>query len=377
MYPKRILYLLGWFAKGGIEAYILNVLDHIDKQKYIVDIAIAQDGTFGLEKTLIDNGHRVIYLSAKGMREQIREIRGVLQNGQYHIIHIMQGYLALEAHTVYGLACLLDRKRLGYKIINHSHSVEDLTKKTSFPKQIVRSALRGFLRFGFGRADALAACSQEAGEFMYGKKANVQVHLNGIDIARFQIDRASKNIPAWREKYGIHESNVNFSLVARISDEKNPIFLLRVIQCLRAYFPNLHFMWAGDGPQREEVIQFIDSNHLEECVHLLGTQHHVEEILACCDYFLFPSKREGAGIAIVEAQAAGLKCFASDRVPTLIDCGGVTFLALDKTPDQWAKEIYNTIIENPKPNTDAEILNRFSIYKTVAALCNLYDDLTN
>ena len=52
-----------------------------------------------------------------------------------------------------------------------------------------------------------------------------------------------------------------------------------------------------------------------------------------------PSKKEGFGIALVEAQAMGLRCIASDTIPTVTDCGSVIFKSLSDSPHVWSSEI--------------------------------------
>ena len=59
------------------------------------------------------------------------------------------------------------------------------------------------------------------------------------------------------------------------------------------------------------------------------------------DVFLFPSLYEGLGIVVVEAQATGLRCVISDRVPApnLID--NVQVLSLEQSDDAWAEALLN------------------------------------
>ena len=46
-----------------------------------------------------------------------------------------------------------------------------------------------------------------------------------------------------------------------------------------------------------------------------GVQQQVPQFLAAMDVFVFPSMHEGLGLALLEAQAAGLPCVVSDSVP--------------------------------------------------------------
>lgn len=48
---------------------------------------------------------------------------------------------------------------------------------------------------------------------------------------------------------------------------------------------------------------------------MLENIKNVNEYMQAFDLFLFPSLYEGLGIVLIEAQASGLKCFASDTIP--------------------------------------------------------------
>lgn len=375
MKKTKVLYMLGWWITGGIENYLLNVIDHIDRDKYEIDVVLLKSGTYGAEQVLVDRGCRVLYYSADTIRGQISEIRKLLRAGNYDLIHIMQGYLAPEPPVVFSFACLFDRKRLGYKIINHSHGTEDLTRKPPPIVTLARNLYRFALKLMLNQADAFAACSPEAGAFMYGKKQKVQVLYNGINLERFQNAALSHNHDEWRNKYHISDTNKNFVIVARIADEKNPFFLVEVIQKLKFYVPNIMLTWVGDGSLRKELENQIQQKGLSSNFNLLGVQEHVEEILACCDYFILPSKREGAPLTLIEAQASGLKCFTSDRVPGIIDCGGVSFLALEESAEYWATKIAEIIHTEKHADIDTVLLRRFDINETAIALSSFYDTL--
>ena len=65
----------------------------------------------------------------------------------------------------------------------------------------------------------------------------------------------------------------------------------------------------------------------------------VPALLKRSTLLLLPSKAEGFGMALVEAQAVGLPCYASDAVPPEANLGGVRFLPLSDGPDVWARTI--------------------------------------
>ena len=151
--------------------------------------------------------------------------------------------------------------------------------------------------------------------------------------------------------------------------------MLDIINHLCDYYPGLSFIWVGDGDMRNDIVQYIKEKRISEHVHLLGTQEHVAKILACCEYFLCPSQREGFGIVFIEAQAVVLKCFASDQVPNVVDCGGVSFIELEKSAEEWAAEIHRQIEKYPHTKIDGKLIGRYDINETVKALSDVYERL--
>ena len=368
--------MCGQFSNGGIEEYLLHILDRINMDNYEIHVVLAGNYFHAKEQELLNRNIRVIhYNGANRIHEQLRDIHQILRDGKYHIVHIMHSYVAIEAPVVFSIACLLVKKQLGFKTIHHSHGTEDTTRTISHPKRALRSLFRSVIRFLLRRADILAACSPEAGAFLYGAKADVQVLYNGIDLERFHDAAASAEIALWREQYHIPENRTNFVAVARISDQKNPLFLVRIIECLRKIYPDILLTWVGDGVMFDDVNRLIEDLQLRENIKLLGFQPHVEQILPCCDYFILPSKREGAPLVLIEAQAAGLTCFASDRVPDIVDCGGITFIGLEKPAAAWAEKIHKTIRLSPKGDVQTDWLKRFDVNETITVLSRLYDNL--
>ena len=65
------------------------------------------------------------------------------------------------------------------------------------------------------------------------------------------------------------------------------------------------------------------------------------------DCFIIPSLFEGFGIVLLEAQAAGLTCFASkDVIPNDTNLtGNVHFIGLEEGPEQWANIILSKSLE--------------------------------
>src|SRR5205807_5816908 len=84
--------------------------------------------------------------------------------------------------------------------------------------------------------------------------------------------------------------------------------------------PDAYLLLVGDGPLRGEVECAAQSMGLATRVILVGSRSDAARLLmGAMDAFVFPSLYEGLGMALVEAQAAGLACFCSDVIPDEAD----------------------------------------------------------
>ena len=101
--------------------------------------------------------------------------------------------------------------------------------------------------------------------------------------------------------------------------------------------------------------ELIAKHGLEDRVRLLGYRTDMEEILQTADVFAFPSKREGFGVAAVEALLCGVPLIASDtRGAMEYAKDGINALVCRSgKPEEYAFAIR-------KLKSNPELLKRFS-----------------
>ena len=75
---------------------------------------------------------------------------------------------------------------------------------------------------------------------------------------------------------------------------------------------NVYYGICGRGEGRKKLEALIREKGLQERVKLLGYRKNMEDVLPAADCFLFPSRREGFGMAAAEAMASGLPLITSD-----------------------------------------------------------------
>jgi glycosyltransferase involved in cell wall biosynthesis len=81
-----------------------------------------------------------------------------------------------------------------------------------------------------------------------------------------------------------------------------------------ALAPDIHFVWVGDGPERERLTATIAERGLMERFTLVGTSPDVATHLRAADVFVLPSRFEGSPFAMMEALAHGVPVVVSDTV---------------------------------------------------------------
>lgn len=93
---------------------------------------------------------------------------------------------------------------------------------------------------------------------------------------------------------------------------------------------------VGDGDLRGETEALTVELGIQDNVIFAGMRSDVNRMLQAMDVFLFPSVYEGLPLSIIEAQAAGLPCLISDKVP--IECRKtdlVSQLSLNDSLSAW------------------------------------------
>lgn len=109
--------------------------------------------------------------------------------------------------------------------------------------------------------------------------------------------------------------------------------------------------------------------NLSEHVLLLGECSNINELLNIMDIFLFPSKTEGLGISLIEAQINGLLCFTSEGVvPDEVNfTENVNFISLDKSAAYWAEKILEKDYSR-KVLKKSLLISKYDINNTISAV---------
>ena len=130
----------------------------------------------------------------------------------------------------------------------------------------------------------------------------------GIDIkeiAELEIDKKNK-----RKELGIPLDSFVVLSVGELNDNKNHQVVIKALSLLD--IPNVHYVICGQGNNIEYLINLSKELNVDNRMHFLGYRNDIIEICKISDVFVFPSKREGLPVSIMEAMANKLPVVCSN-----------------------------------------------------------------
>ena len=130
----------------------------------------------------------------------------------------------------------------------------------------------------------------------------------GIDVYKYATCAVDRSV--LRQKFEIQKDDFVIVSVGEVNSNKNHEVIIRAIAKLNQ--PNLKYIICGRGPLQEELKRLSRQIGLDEKIYILGYCDNINEYLHLADAFAFPSKREGLGLAALEAMAAGLPLITSN-----------------------------------------------------------------
>jgi glycosyltransferase involved in cell wall biosynthesis len=176
----------------------------------------------------------------------------------------------------------------------------------------------GFPRWQFTRllrlADRVVVVNSDAERFVRSlgvPRSRVLRLPNTTDTDYFRPPSAEEKAAARRSL----EAAVDRTLVlycGRFEHLKGVDILLRAwARIPRPLRERAHLVLVGDGPQKQQLVELVESLALSEYVALHGFTDDVRGYYWSADLFVLPSRTEGLSNALVEAMASGLPVVAS------------------------------------------------------------------
>lgn len=318
--PIRVLCVFSTLDRGGAESMCMNLYRHIDRDKVQFDFVKHTPLKGSFEDEIISLGGRVFEAPRYRMYNHIQYARWWKRHLDKHPEHIIiHGHFFSISAVYFSVA-----KKAGRITVAHSH----IAKASSKLKEIYIKSIEKI-------ADYRLACGKEAGQLLYPHK-DFTILNNAIETEKFVYNPKCEQ--QYRMELGLTDKFV-IGVVASFTDHKNPLGIIEIFREIHNAHPNAVLVWAGDGPMRKEIESLVEKYQLKEAVHLLGVRKDIDKLLQAMDVFILPSFYEGLPVVLIEAQAAGLKCFVSETVTREADITGRCTYINNSDYVRWAEEI--------------------------------------
>lgn len=356
----RILHVINGMGSGGAEAMIMNWYRTIDRSLVQFDFLLRSTENI-FDSEIRELGGRVFYTAEYPKRyfKNKRETKAFFKEhmGEYAAIHVHCN--ALLYVNVFDIA-----KKYGIENrIIHSHSTKSKNK--------IFEVLHKFNKHKIQKkATMFLACSHDAGRWMFPEGVDYEVIPNGIDVEKFKY-----NIDARREIR--NELNIGEQFVVghigRFLDVKNHAFLLNVFEKICKKREDVMLILVGTGPLEQTIKDEVKKRGLSEKVRFLGVRKDTAKLYSAMDVFALPSKYEGLPLVLIEAQANGLYCVASEYVPKESKVtDSISYLSLDRIGEWEDALLLHQSLEKREDCWETVACSGFDIKRSVEKLEKYY-----
>ena len=292
----KIAFLIPNLAHGGAEKVLVNLVNHMNREKFDVTvITLFDEGVnrqflekhvhykYCFRRAVRGNSHIMKLFSPKMLfRRAVKEKYDV-------IVSYLEGP---TARVVSG--CPED----GTKLVCWIHTSQQSKANGAKSFRSYREALHSYERF-----DKIICVSQSVKEDfqnLFPVSAPVEVLYNTIEDEKIRRLAAEPiaNSP-------FREGEIKLCGVGKLTKTKGFDRLARIHKRLiEEGFP-VHTYLLGIGPEQEALERFVRENHLEDSFTLLGYQINPYQYVAGCDLFVCSSWAEGYSTAVTEALIVG------------------------------------------------------------------------
>jgi len=309
-----VCHVLHTLSVGGAEVLAKEFSQKGSSDFRFVFACLDEIGTMGQE--LLDSHHEVVSLQRKSGLDLgvAKRLAAYCKSQNVDVIHAHQ-------YTPFFYASL--SRYLGNKapilFTAHGRTFPDFRR----PKRVFAN------RFLISKKDRIVAVGKQVKNALMENEGipetKIEVIYNGIDVERFKVHSASRQLT--REKLGLKQGEVIVIHVARLNPLKDHLTAIKTMDHLRDH-PEIRLFIVGEGEEEQNIKHAIAERKLESTVSMLGLRKDIPELLNAADACLLTSRSEGIPLTLAEAMATELPCVATDvgGVPEMVTDNVTGFL---------------------------------------------------
>lgn len=237
----------------------------------------------------------------------------------------------------------------------------------------------------YSRADAVIALSDKSADQLRSwqdEKYHYEITTmpNGVNPIP---EPAEEELFAFKQKFGIEDSDKVFGFVGRLGKEKNLDMLIPTLEYVAHAHPNARLLFVGDFEYRETLESLAAESEFDDRITFTGAlpREKLGVAYASMDVFVFPSLKDTQGWVLHEAAHAGLPVVLLDKGVTSVVHEGKNGYYTENSPEGVSEKIIELFADDTlraKMGTESKkIAATLTESKQVEKLEALFEKIVN
>jgi len=317
----KILQLIDGGFLGGGQANVLSIARNLDTSKFDVSIAAKGGGAFEDEAAGSGIPFTSIEMPKMLRTKYLKYLEILYISEKFDLIHTHGGVAGFYGRT-------LKKHNPELKCVHTIHGIHYLNSENLFRKNISKTIEQYLVQFTDKTIcethnDFLVAVKNKIAD-----KDNTVIIPNGINVSKFANLKRNYGL---MNKLGLSENNFIIGNISRFDEQKNQQFILQAAYFLVRKYPEMRFVFVGDGKSLRKMKELTRDSNLEEYVIFTGEKNNLPDYYSIFDIFVFPSLWEGMPFVLLEAMASRLPVICSS-IPNLLEVVKPYYSALPVNP---------------------------------------------
>jgi glycosyltransferase involved in cell wall biosynthesis len=301
-----------------------------------------------------------------------------IRNLKIYAILLNEGRLSEELDRAGISIYILNEKNLSFiSILHRLNCILKIIKPDILHSHRYKENLLAFLSKFLSDADHLVATQHGMPEYFRGKRSihhtvvtrlnfflmkhtfdriicvsndikNRFTNLIGIKDEILTVIHNGINIPA-EDKVLNHDRIFRIGTAGRLFPVKDYPLFIKIAQIILVNNPNVQFLLAGDGPDRNCLQELVDKDQISKNFKFLGHVESMDSFYGRLDLYLNTSIHEGISMSVLEAMAHGVPIIApkTGGLCEILEDAKSGCLINSREPEEFADVCIN-LIKNRK-----------------------------
>ena len=302
----NLLFIIPWMITGGADLFNLNLVKGLDKERFNITIITTEPNKNVLRQYFEqdENNNKIA---------NVYDLTSFLEKKYWtsfinYIIKKENINIILNSNSKFGYTILpyLKSTYPYIPIIDYVHMEEWYNRNGGYSRYsaMYKSVI-----------DKTLTCNENSRRILidYFGKDEDEVKTVYIGVNEEKFNPVNYNKEELKEKYiGTDFSGNIISYICRISEQKRPMLLLKIIQKLKEKRQDFKFLVVGDGNLLAKMKEEAKRIGVEEYIKFLGKIDNTAEIYKISDLTINCSLKEGLALTSYESLSMDIPVISSD-----------------------------------------------------------------